>query len=274
MSKRRNSVKIFVNEIERDVPLGATVAEVAQRFKPGADVLIRNGFPAVPDAIVTSGDQIALIKRGEKPTADELEALMCSRHTPGVHAAAKRARVGIAGLGGLGSHVAMALARVGVGHLVLVDFDVVEPSNLNRQLYFVDQIGMTKAEALTKNLEAASPCVELVSHVERITPDNVTELFGGCDIVVEAFDVAAQKAMLVEAVLGQLPDATMVAASGLAGTGPGEEIKVHRIGPKFIVVGDLTTEARPGMGLMAPRVGIAAHMQANVVLRLILGEEV
>ena len=221
---------------------------------------------------MNEGDELVLIRRGETPPAEELEALLVARHTPGVHAAVKRARVGIAGLGGLGSPVAIALARIGVGTLVLVDFDVVEPSNLNRQQYFVDQLGMAKVDALSDTLRRAHPYASLEGHQLRLTPDNVPEVFAGCQVVVEAFDRADQKAMLVETVLCRLPEAWVVSASGLSGYGPATAIGCQRVGERLVVVGDLESEARPGVGLMAPRVGVAAHIQATAVLRILLGE--
>lgn len=264
---------IKVNELEKEVEPGVTVGKLAVRLKPGADVLIVNGFPARPETELHEGDTVSLIRRGQAPPREELHAVMAARHTPGVHEKVGAAKVGVAGLGGLGSHVAMALARLGVGKLVLVDFDVVEPSNLNRQAYFTDQLGKTKAEALAENLRRINPFIAIDARAERVTIDNVEALFGDCGILVEAFDAADQKAMLVETALARLPNTFVVAASGLAGHGPGEDIRPHRLGPRLVVVGDLSSEARPGEGLMSPRVGIAAHMQANIVLRRILGEE-
>lgn len=266
-------MKIKLNEITAEIGEGTTLGEVAQRRKPGADVLIVNGFPARPETMLHDGDSVMVIKRGESPAREELEAVMAARHTPGVHAKVRAATVGVAGLGGLGSHVAIALARLGVGRLVLADFDVVEPSNLNRQSYFVDQLGMEKAEALSATLARINPFVAVEARTVRITPENTASLFGECQVVVEAFDAADQKAMIVESVLAKLPGVFVVAASGLAGHGPAEDIKPHRLGPNLVVVGDLASEAKPGAGLMAPRVGVAAHMQANAVLRRILGED-
>lgn len=266
-------MRITINETTAEVAGSPTLGEVAARIKPGADVLILNGFPAKPDARLKEGDTVMLIRRGELPAREELEAVMAARHTPGVHAKVRSATVGVAGLGGLGSHVAIALARLGVGRLVLADFDVVEPSNLNRQSYFVDQLGMPKAEALSATLARINPFVEVDAKTVRITPGNVAELFGECGVLVEAFDAADQKAMIVETALAKLPGVFVVAASGLAGHGPAEEIRPHNLGPNLVVVGDLASEARPGAGLMAPRVGVAANMQANVALRRILGEE-
>jgi sulfur carrier protein ThiS adenylyltransferase len=198
---------------------------------------------------------------------------MAARHTPGVHARLKEAVVGIAGAGGLGSAIAVALARVGVGRLIIADFDVVEPSNLNRQQYFIDQIGQLKTEALAANLARINPYISVESHPVLLTAGNTPAIFAPCRVVVEAFDRADQKALLVETVLERLPAATVIAASGLAGYGPNNSITTRRISSRLYLVGDGASEARPGSGLMAPRVGIAASHQANQVVRCILGED-
>ena len=262
-------MKIQLNEREIEVEPGTMLFQLRDREKPGADVLVHNGAAVAEDVVLNEGDCVNLIQRGEIPPEAELEALMTARHTPGVHKTIKGATVGIAGLGGLGSAVAVALARLGVGRLILADFDVVEPSNLNRQQYFIDQLGQTKAEALETNLRRINPYVQYEARCVRITSENINELFGEVDVMVEAFDRADQKAMLLQSFKG----APIVAASGLAGHGSGETIGIRRMGKDVYVVGDLETGAAPGCGLMAPRVGIAAHMQANLVLRILLGEE-
>lgn len=225
------------------------------------------------DVLLKEGDEVSLITRGEMPSVDELEALMAARHTPGVHAKLKAATVGIAGLGGLGSAIAVALARVGVGKLVIADFDVVEPSNLNRQQYFVDQIGMLKTDALVSNLRKISPYVEVEAHAVKLTPNNIFPMFGKTDVMIEAFDRADQKAMLLQAYTSAQPDVPFIGASGMAGYASGETIGIKPLGKNIYIVGDLETGAQPGCGLMAPRVGIAASMQANLALRLIVESE-
>lgn len=266
-------MKLKVNERSVDFFQGRTVGDLKKAFKVDADVLILNGFPCSSNHCVEEGDEVVLIKRGEMISAVELESLLVSRHTPGVHSMVKKSHVGIAGLGGLGSQVAMALARTGIGCLTIADFDVVEPSNLNRQQYFIDQIGMLKVEALAETLRRLNPYMKICSHPIMIDLDNAPKIFQGCDAVVEAFDRADQKAMLVRALTLGLPKAWIVAASGLAGYGKSEEIKQRKIGDRLFIVGDLESAARPGVGLMAPRVGVAAHFQANLVLRLLLGEK-
>ena len=266
-------MRIRINEQPAETEPGVSLGMLAEGRKPGADVLILNGFPASAETLLQEGDEVFLIRRGELPGKEELEGLMASRHTPGVHARLKAATVGIAGAGGLGSAVAVALARVGVGRLVIADFDVVEPSNLNRQQYFIDQIGLPKVAALAANLQRINPYVTVESHPTLLDPSNIPPIFSGCSIVVEAFDRADMKAMLVDTVLGQMPGATVVAASGLAGYGPNNAITTRKIAARLYLSGDGTSEAQPGSGLMAPRVAIAAGHQANQVIRIILGEE-
>lgn len=266
-------MNIRINEKSAVVANGLTLGAVAETNKEGADVLILNGFPAPPDSPLHDGDELFLIRRGEVPTKEELEGLIAARHTPGVHHRLKQSVVGIAGVGGLGSSVAVALARVGIGRLVIADFDVVEPSNLNRQQYFIDQIGRYKVDALVENMRRINPYVAVDAHRLLLDPENIPVVFAECSIVVEAFDRADMKAMLVNRVLEAMPQCTVVAASGLAGYGSNNSISTRRVSPRLYLVGDTVSEAAPGNGLMAPRVGIAAHHQANQVVRLLLGEE-
>lgn len=269
----REQIKIYLNERSLTVASGTLLSELHQQQHPDTDLLIVNGYPCPEDQILTDQDRIVMIRRGVTPPAEELEALMMARHTPGVHAKVKDARVGIAGAGGLGSAIAIALARTGVGFIKVVDYDVVEPSNLNRQQYFIDQIGLSKVHALRANLQRINPLVTVDIYHGKVTPGNIQELFTDVDILVEAFDAADQKAMLANTFLRKLPEKYLVAASGMAGYGPGNTIRTQKINERFYLCGDNLTPAGPGCGLMAPRVGIAAHHQANAVLRLILGED-
>ena len=273
--KEKNSptIQIKVNEKEVSVPSHFTLFQLKKEFKPNANVMIYNGFPLTSDCSLKQGDEIVLIQKGETPSPEEFECLMMARHTPGIHQKIKKSVVGIAGLGGLGSNVAMALARTGVGTLILVDFDVVEPSNLNRQQYFLHQIGMPKVEALQENIFKINPYVRVHPYNERLDRNNVERIFKEADVVVEAFDRAEEKAMLINVISEKMPNKYIVAASGVAGYGDNNEIKTVRFSSKIFIVGDQKTAAQPGVGLMAPRVGIAAHHQTNTVLRILLGEE-
>ncbi|MBN1317340.1 MAG: sulfur carrier protein ThiS adenylyltransferase ThiF [Anaerolineales bacterium] len=265
-------IKITFNERPIEIDPGTTLYRLVERFKPGADVLVVNGFPVSEDGELAEGDRVALIKRGERPDSDELEALMAARHTPGVHDRLKQSCVGIAGCGGLGSNVALSLARVGVGKLIIADFDVVIPSNLNRQQYFIEQIGQFKVDALKETLARANPFVQVEIHRVELTAENIPRLFAGADVIVEAFDRVDMKVMIIETVLVKMPDTPLVVGSGMAGYGRNNDIQTQREGNLYIC-GDGVSDARPGRGLMAPRVGIAANHQANQVLEIILGEE-
>jgi sulfur carrier protein ThiS adenylyltransferase len=265
-------VRIKINERSEEFPEPPKLMEVRARFKPGADLIILNGFPTGDNPLLKDGDSVIFIRKGAKPSREELESLMMARHTPGVHEKVKRARVGIAGLGGLGSSVAIALARLGVGGLVVADYDVVEPSNLNRQQYFVDQIGRPKVEAIDENLKRINPYVKVEAHRVVLDERNIPGIFRGVDVLVEAFDKADMKAMLINTAAKECPGLPVVAASGVAGHGPSNTIRTTQFGAGYYIVGDQETEAATGIGLMAPRVGIAAHHQANCVLRILLGE--
>lgn len=264
---------IYINEQAEQIKPDLSLFALREQIKPTADLLIVNGYPTATDQPLKAGDRVVLIQRGEQPTAEELERLMMARHTPGVHAKIKHSCVGIAGAGGLGSNIAIALARVGVGTLIIADFDLVEPSNLNRQQYFIDQIGLPKVTALKDNLLRINPGVKVEALHQRVTADNLTSLFAPVDVLVEAFDAAEQKALLVSNFLSKVADKPLIAASGMAGYAESNSIRTQKISERFYLCGDGTTAAEPGCGLMAPRVGIAAHHQANAVLRLLLGEE-
>ncbi|PLX97907.1 MAG: thiamine biosynthesis protein ThiF [Desulfuromonas sp.] len=265
---------IYLNEIRLQVPEGTRLFALRDTHRPKADILILNGHLLTTDHDLEANDRVVLIERGVQPDAEELEALMMARHTPGVHERVKAGRVGIAGVGGLGSSIAIALARTGVGRLVIADYDVVEPSNLNRQQYFIDQLGKPKVEALAETIKRINPHVDLVCRQLKLTAENLAATFVEVDILVEALDAAEQKTMLVNTWLRKYPDRALVTASGVAGFAASNSIKTRQIRDNLILCGDGVTAAEPGCGLMAPRVGIAAHHQANAVLRLLLNEEI
>ena len=242
----------------------------AEQF-PDADVVILNGYQTDEDAPLSDGDQVALIQKGVLPGETELEALMAARHTPFVHERLKAGRVAVAGLGGLGSNIAAMLARVGVGRLLLIDFDVVEPSNLNRQNYLIAHLGRKKTDATAETLRQINPYITVETRDIRVTADNAESLFADCDVVCEAFDSADAKAELINAMLEHFPNTPVVAASGMAGYGSSNTIRTERKFGKLYLCGDQESAAKIGNGLMAPRVQICAAHQANMVLRLLLG---
>ncbi|MDI6712362.1 MAG: sulfur carrier protein ThiS adenylyltransferase ThiF [Anaerosomatales bacterium] len=182
-----------------------------------------------------------------------------------------RARVGIIGLGGLGSNVAWMLVRAGIGALVLADPDAVEASNLDRQFYFRDQVGLAKTDALAANLLRIRPDVRLDLHRVHVTEHNVAAIFEDCDAVVEAVDTADAKAAVIAACCDALPDTPLVAASGIAGAGPADRIVTQRLGDAVWLCGDAETPA-DGHALVAPRVALVAAHQALAVVRILLGK--
>jgi sulfur carrier protein ThiS adenylyltransferase len=182
----------------------------------------------------------------------------------------QKVKVGIAGAGGLGSNCALFLVRCGFKKFRIVDSDIVEIGNLNRQFYFTDQVGKRKVEALRDNLLLINPGLEIEALAKRIEQGNVADIFPDCDVVVEAFDGATDKRMIVEAYMssGKL----VVAASGLAGWDKSDDIKIHRIRDNFYLVGDLVSGIAPNRPPMAPKVNVAAAKQADVILSFFLGD--
>ncbi|WP_416353781.1 sulfur carrier protein ThiS adenylyltransferase ThiF [Agrilactobacillus fermenti] len=180
------------------------------------------------------------------------------------------AHVTIAGAGGLGSNIAIALTRIGVGHLTLIDFDVVELSNLNRQQFKLSQIGVPKVIALKQNLQEFNPFIEIKTVQTKIEHDNVAALFAEADIICEAFDDPAAKAMLLDAATEFYPDKPIVMGTGMAGVHSSNTVVTKHPRPNLYIAGDGTSVGTEG--LMAPRVMIAAGHEANMIVRLILGK--
>ena len=206
------------------------------------------------------------------PTQAEWSAALAERHGEALQKRASGATVAICGLGGLGSNLAVSLARAGVGKLILIDFDKVDISNLHRQQYKASQIGICKTEALSANLLEIAPYLQLETHTVRMTPANTPELLRGAEIICEAFDDPGCKAMLVNTVLERLPDAYLVAASGMAGFGSANTIRTRRITRRFYLCGDGVSDVQSGIGLAASRVMLCAAHQAHMVLRILSGQ--
>ncbi|MFH0988918.1 MAG: sulfur carrier protein ThiS adenylyltransferase ThiF [bacterium] len=180
--------------------------------------------------------------------------------------------VGIAGCGGLGSNAAVALARVGVGKLIVVDFDLIEESNLNRQFYFSDQLGMQKVSALKENIQRINPAIHVEAHSVKLKPNDIVQLFKECDVILEAFDLAEMKEMIIETVLTELPEIPLISGVGMAGWGRNDRIRNEQHG-RLHIVGDGVSEASEMHPPLAPRVGVVSNMMANVAMELLLGKE-
>ena len=203
------------------------------------------------------------------PTKEEWNNALTERHGKELHKAFSSATVAVCGLGGLGSNIAIALARAGVGKLILIDFDRVDITNLHRQQYKAEQIGMYKTEALAENLKEIAPYISLEVYTERVTEKNAVTLLVDADIVCEAFDGAEAKAMLADIVLTEMRGKYLVAASGMAGLCDANRIKTRKITNKFYLCGDEKSDVADGIGLLSSRVMLCAAHQAHTVLRIL-----
>ncbi len=189
---------------------------------------------------------------------------------PDIKAHLWKFRVGIAGAGGLGSNCAVALAKCGIGTLVISDFDFIEEANLDRQYYFTDQIGMLKTVALKENISRINPEVFVIIHQKKLDDQNIPEIFSGCNIIVEAFDSREMKQMLIETVQLKMPGIPLIVGSGVAGWGKSDTIRYRKIDDTLYICGDESSEISEQMPAMAPRVGMVANMQANVVVEILM----
>lgn len=205
-------------------------------------------------------------------TQEQLEQAMDRRFSKEVYKRFKQAKVCIAGLGGLGSNIALMLARSGIGTLKLIDFDDVDITNLNRQAYRIEHIGIPKTKALQEMIGEINPYIRVETVQEKVTEENIKEIFTGERLVCEAFDNPEYKAMLVNYLLEQQSDTVVVSGSGMAGVGSSNYICTKQKMKRLYVCGDGESDAYAGMGLLSPRVSICAGHQANMLLRLILGE--
>ena len=206
------------------------------------------------------------------PTREEWYKALEERHGKETQARFQAASVAVCGLGGLGSNIAVFLARAGVGRLHLIDFDRVDISNLNRQQYFPEQLGMFKADALSETLKRIAPYCEITFQSVKLTEENIPDILAPFDIICEAFDKADQKAMLVNTVLETFPEKPLVSGSGMAGLGSANTIQTRRVMKNFYLCGDGTSDVAEGLGLVSARVAVCAAHQATMILRLISGE--
>ena len=203
---------------------------------------------------------------------DLKEEDLLKRNVKGISEKLKKAKICILGLGGLGSNVAVLLARAGIAYLKLVDFDIVEASNLNRQQYRISHIGMKKTEAIRTIIKEINPFVEVKTLDIKVDRENILSVVGDVEIIVEAFDRAETKVMAIEELLTN-GNKMLVSASGMAGLGSANEIITRKVRDNFYLIGDNYSEYEEYSGIMSTRVMICAAHQANIVLRIILGEE-
>ena len=206
------------------------------------------------------------------PSKEEMEHALKNRHGGELQNKFAKATVAICGLGGLGSNIAIALARAGVGHLILIDYDKVDITNLHRQQYKADQPGRYKTEALHDNLKEIAPYITIDIHTLRVTQENCRELLNRADIICEAFDQAQEKSMLVNTVLEEMPEKYLVCASGMAGMDSANRIQTRKITERVYLCGDGVSDVAEGNGLFSSRVMLCAAHEAHMVLRIIAEE--
>jgi len=181
----------------------------------------------------------------------------------------QKAVIGIAGLGGLGSNVAIAMARLNPAGLIIADFDCVEAGNLNRQQYYPDQIGSHKADAMTTNLKRIAPDLKIEAHKVKLTAENIPQIFARADVIAECFDGPEEKQMIVEIVLRKMAQ-PIVSVSGIAGYGRSNEITTKQLSNRLILVGDDVSGIEQDPVLTSTRVGLAAYHQANAIVEVII----
>ncbi|BBB32820.1 sulfur carrier protein ThiS adenylyltransferase [Thermotomaculum hydrothermale] len=266
-------MKVFLNGKPVEINRAISLKDFLNKYFSDFDNVILNTVLR-PDfsTILKEGDRISVFKKGEIPPDISLKDLMFARQPDNYTERLQQSVVGIAGLGGLGSVIGENLVRAGVGKLVVADFDIVEPPNLNRQRYFVHQIGELKVKAFKENMDKISGFTKVEGHILKITRDNV-EVFKDCHIVAECFDNPEAKAELVSGIREKFPEKVIVAASGVAGFDSEKTISVKKISDKIYIVGDGVSEVRDGLGLVATRVGVAASIQSHLIVRILLGLE-
>lgn len=261
---------LTVNEMPYPFRIGTRMADLRDELKAGADVLLLNGHRVTGEVVLKDGDNCILFKKGELPTIGEITQTLANRHGKEYQEILARSSVGIMGLGGLGSAVASSLVKIGVGKLLISDYDVVELSNIHRQQYFIDQIGLKKIVALKNNLTRINPFVAVLISDTVLTEENIPFLFREVDVLIECFDDPAMKACALRATLNNLPGTGYVGASGMAGMGNGNSVRTRKLRPGVYLVGDETSDTATSGSLFASRVGIAAHHQAHQAVRILL----
>jgi len=193
-----------------------------------------------------------------------------AKHNSKILSVISKKKIGIIGAGGIGSNAAVSLARAGVGHLVIADFDIIQPSNLNRQYYFLDQIEKPKVFALEKNLKKINPFISYRMINSKINELNLAEFFFDVDLLIEAVDRADQKKMILESWIELYPNKPIVMASGIAGIGGNNMLHTRKI-DNIYICGDEKTESDESNLPYAPKVVMVAAMQANLALEILLG---
>nr|MDE7314968.1 sulfur carrier protein ThiS adenylyltransferase ThiF [Mucispirillum sp.] len=223
--------------------------------------------------IINNNDTVALIKKGIVPDKEYLEYQLISRQGLKEYNILKNSSVAVCGLGGLGSNAAISLARAGVGRLKLIDFDIVEPSNINRQAYFIEHIGKNKTDALKEIINKISPYINIETVNIYLDEENILNELSGFQVILECFDNVLSKMNLIEKCVNNMRDSYIIGASGVAGYYNTDKLEQKPLGSNCIIIGDFENEAGFNQGLYAPRVAAAANIQANTALRYLLKDK-
>lgn len=261
-------MRVYVNNKETLIEDNSKLSTLLKKDQIG----IINGFSEIGTVTIKPDDRIIIIDKNTYPDKNTLELMLTSRHTIEVIEKLKNSKVAIIGLGGLGSNVAIHLARMHVSKLLLVDFDKVDVSNINRQAYFINDLNKYKTTALKNHLKKINPFIEIKTKRTKANRDNILNIVKDYDFIVEALDIASTKAEIINEIL-EKTDKIVIAGSGVAGFESSNSIKTERKMKRLYICGDQKTEVGQNVSLVSSRVAIVAAHQANMVLRLILGIE-
>lgn len=259
-------MRVKLNGKRLDIAEGSKVQDLGDY-----DIFVRNGYGIDKETTLCDGDSIIAVKKGEMPDENNLKQMLTARNGEYVCEKLRNSCVCVCGLGGLGSNIAEMLARLGVGKLVIADYDFVDVTNLNRQNYFASDIGLSKCQATENILKKITPYIQIETFCGYVNADNILQIAKDCSVVVEAFDCPKCKAEIVNSLIANT-DKFVVASSGMAGYSSSNNIKTSHPMSRLYVAGDNESEAKEGQSLMSPRVSICAGHQANMVLRILLGE--
>lgn len=230
-----------------------------------------NGTKTCKNKNLYNNISVSFIKKNSFVSLKEYNSMMSCRYGKETFNKIKSAQVAVAGLGGIGSNVAIMLARTGIGKLFLVDFDKVDVSNLNRQHYFIEQLGSFKTKALKEQIKKINPFVKVKTKNIFIKEENIKMLFYKYKIICEGFDKAQNKAMFINTILTKLPESYIIASNGMAGYSGANDIKTVKKTKKLYVCGDFKNEVNENNSLYATRVQVCAAHVANIAVRLVLG---
>lgn len=266
-------MKIILNGEDIIIEKSISIKDLLEYINIDADIFIVNSFPVSLSYVINNNDVVTLIKKGSIPSMKHLEYMLISRQGLDEYNILKNSSVAICGLGGLGSNAAISLARAGIGRIKLIDYDIVEPSNINRQAYFIEHIGMYKTDALKSIINKISPYINIETSNIFLNEENIINELSGFQVILECFDNALSKIMLIEKCVNNMTESYIIGASGVAGYYNTDKFIKKTLGSNCIVIGDFESEAGFHQGLYAPRVSVAANIQANEAIRYLLKDK-